>query len=65
MDELLSNRRQCQTDVNDELPIELSVGLVHKEKKGPKFTTQLAGVVNKQWAKKLPSEKITSILEKY
>lgn len=54
-----------QTDVNDELLTELSVGLVHEEKKGPRVTTQLAGIVNKRWAKKLASEKITSILDKY
>lgn len=70
VNELLSNSEpwamiDSQTDVNDELLTELSVGLVHEEKKGPRVTTQLAGIVNKRWAKKLASEKITSILDKY
>ena len=55
----------AQTDVNDELLTELSAGLIDDEKKGPKITEQLAAIVNKRWAKKLASEKITSILEKY
>ena len=52
-------------DVNEELLTELSVGLIDKENKAHKVTTQLAGILNKQWAKKLAPEKITSILEKY
>ncbi|KAK2565668.1 hypothetical protein P5673_010823, partial [Acropora cervicornis] len=42
VNELLSNN--SQTDVNEEFLTELSVGLVHEEKKGPKVTTQLAGI---------------------
>lgn len=53
-----------KTDVNDKLLTKLSVGLIDKEKKAPKLTTQLAGILNKQWAKNLAPEKITSILEK-
>ena len=54
----------AQTDVNDELLTELSVGLLDK-KKGPKVTKQKAAIVNKRWAKILAPEKITLILEKY
>ena len=55
----------AQTDVNDELLTELSAGLIDDEKKGPKVTKQLGTIVNRQWAKKLAPEKITSIIEKY
>ena len=44
-------------DVNDELLTELSIGLIDKKKKAPKVTTQLAAILNKQWAKKLAPEK--------
>ena len=55
-----------QTDVNDELLTERNAGLIDDEKKGPKVTKQMEGLVNKRWTKKLAPEKITSsILEKY
>ena len=55
MNELLSNSEpgaiiDSQTDVNDELLTELSVGLIDEEKKGPKVTTQLACVTDRQTA---------------
>lgn len=60
-----SEDKTATNENEDDVLKELEAALHDDEEKGPKLNQQVADIVDKRWGKKLPSEKINTVLKRH